>query len=205
MFDIYLACLSNAALHRRTAVQIELAVGLCIAHDFAADPAEGRVMLTSVYASAGYNCLSPDGNDYKTVNRRVNTSFLLFDRVGFEPVHGAIARLAGHRRIEAIQGRLAPLELYTYDDVLAYCGRPRHNAASTVSASTAAPAPQRRADDQPGVVHVTSRHIDVSVPPAATRAEVMEIVVKLVALAETLNGVKRGRGRPIGSKNKSHT
>lgn len=181
MFDIYLACLSNAILHRRAAVQIELAVGLCVAHDFIADQAEARVMLTSVYASAGYDCLAPDGRDYKTINRRVNTSFLLFDKVTAEAVAGAIAELGGHKRIETVQALLEPLQLYTYDDVLAHCGRPRGGAAP----SDPAPAP-KRGRPAAAVVHVTTKHIDVAVPPSATRKEVLDLAVKLVALAETI-------------------
>lgn len=185
MFDIYLACLANAALHRRAAILIELSVGLCIAHDFITSEAEARAMLVNVYASAGYNCLAPDGHDYKTINRRVNISFLLFNKIGADAVGAALGNLPGHRRIEAIQAMLAPLALNSMDDVLAYCGRPRANGTPHHHVPVAL---TRRAADNPETIHVATKHIDVPVPPTATHSEIMELVVKLVAIAQKRNG-----------------
>lgn len=187
MFDVYTRCLSNAIMHRRAAVQIELAIGLCVAHDFD-DAAEARAMLVNVYAASGYNCLSPDGNDYKTINRRVNTSFLLFDKIGRDAIHEVVAHRHGHHRVEAAQELLRPLVLCSYDDVLAYCGRPRSGGLTKPAAVTTTP-PLRRAADAPGAVHVRTPHIDVVVPPTATSSEVMDLVVRLVALAEKRNKI----------------
>lgn len=188
MFEVYLACLSNAVLHRRAAIQIELAVGLCVAHDLVDDPAQGRVALTNVYASAGYDCLKPDGRDYKTINRRVNNAFLLFDKLGNEAVARAVRGTAGHRRIEAVQGMLEPLQLYTMDDVLAFCGRPRASQARQPAAPAEPATLARRAVDKPGVVHVKTEHIDVPLPPETTRAEIMQLVHELLQIANTFDG-----------------
>jgi hypothetical protein len=197
MFDVYLACLSNAVLHRRTAIQLELAVGLCVAHDLVADPAQGRVMLVKVYASAGYECLVPDGRDYKTINRRVNNAFLLFDKIGDAAVKRALRGQQGHRRVEAVQALLEPLQLFTMDDVLAFCGRPRASQSRVSATPAGAPeaAPARRAVDQPGVVHVRTEHVDVPLPPETTRAEIMELVSQLLKMADTFDGGKVSRPR----------
>lgn len=194
MFDIYLASIQNAILHRRAAVNIEIAVGICVAYDFRDNPTEARVMLTNVYASAGYDCLVTDGVDYKTVNRRVNASLLLFEKVGADPVGKAIATLTGHRRIEAAQELLAPLNLQTMNDVLGYCGRP---VARSAPAPVAVVAHTRREADHPGTRHVRTAHIDVPIPTTATRAEVLDLVAQLLKLAETLNNEKR---RPVATK-----
>lgn len=208
MFDVYLACLSNAVLHRRAALQLELAVGLCVAHDVVEDPALGRVTLTNVYASAGYDCLAPDGADYKTINRRVNTAFLLFDKVGADAVARALRGHSRHRRVEAVQSMLEPLKLYSMDDVMAYCGRPRASQAKRTevaahvrgghTSSTSAPTPplMRRAIDHPDVVHVRTEHLDVPIPPSATRAELMQLVAELLKLANTFEGGRVARRRP---------
>lgn len=197
MFEVYLACLSNSVLHRRAALQIELAVGLCIAHDFAEDPAQGRVTLVQVYASAGYDCLKPDGRDYKTINRRVNSSFLLFDKIGDPAIKRAVRGKSGHRLVEAVQSLLEPLQLYTMDDVLTYCGRSRAGQARTqVVAHERGATPARRAADHPDVVHVRTEHLDVPVPPTVTRAELMQLVAELIKMADTFGNGRVARRRP---------
>jgi hypothetical protein len=202
MFDVYLACLSNAVLHRRAALQLELSVGLCIALDSVDDLALGRVTLTNVYAAAGYDCLKPDGADYKTINRRVNTAFLLFEKLTAEVVKQAARGTSGHRRVEAVQSMLEPLKLYAMDDVLAYCGRPRASqakrteVAAHVRGGSPTPPPMRRAFDAPDVVHVRTEHLDVPIPPSATRAELMQLVAELLKLANTFEGGRVARRRP---------
>lgn len=206
MFDVYLACLSNAVLHRRTAIQLELAVGLCIAHDLVDDPAQGRVTLAQVYASAGYDCLKPDGRDYKTINRRTNTAFLLFDKLGATAIARAVRGTSGHRRVEAVQGMLEPLQLYTMDDVMAFCGRPRASQARPpvqVEAHERGAAPARRAIDQPGVVHIRTEHVDVPIPPDVTRVEIMQLVAELIKLADTFKDGRVARRRPGRSRKDS--
>jgi hypothetical protein len=205
MLDVYIACLSNAVLHRRAALQLELAVGLCVAHDNAHDEAFGRVTLVSVYANAGYQCLSTDGADYKTINRRVNNAFLLYNKLGDEAVKRAVRGNAGHRRIEAVQAMIEPLQLYSMDDVLAFCGRPRASQARVVTPAAGAPAPARRAADRPEVRHIKTAHIDVPLPPEATRAEIMEVATELLRIANTFDngkvaGPRTGRRRPGRSR-----
>ena len=109
-----------------------------------------------MYASAGYDCLTPDGLDYKTINRRVNMAFRLNDHID---VSGALLGKRGHRRIEAVQAVLSTLELHTAADVMRYCGelpagapRPRPVPAEPVSLG-------RRAIDRPDVVHITTDHL----------------------------------------------
>lgn len=202
MFDVYLACLSNAVLHRRAAIQLELAVGLCVAHDLVDDPAQGRVALAQVYAAAGYDCLKADGADYKTINRRVNTSFLLFDELTAEAVARTVRGTAGHRRVEAVQAVLAPLQLHSMDDVLAFCGRPRASQAkpATTPAATPEQHPARRAVDKPGVRHVRTEHIDVPIPPDATRVELMQLAAEIIRLADTFDKGRVSRRRPGRSR-----
>lgn len=201
MFDVYCACLSNALLHRRAAIQLELAVGLCVAHDLVDDPAQGRVALAQVYASVGYDCLKPDGRDYKTINRRVNTTFLLFEKLGAEAIARAVRGTGGHRRVEAVQAAIEPLQLFTMDDVLAFCGRPRAGQVRQQAPSvTPEHHPARRAIDQPGVVHVRTEHLDVPIPPTATRVEIMQLVAELIKMANTFGNGRVARRRPGRSR-----
>lgn len=196
MFDVYLACISNAVLHRRAALQLEIAVGLCVAHDAMEDTALGRVMLTNVYASAGYHCISSDGADYKTINRRVNAAFLLFAKIGDAAVARAVRGNVGHRRIEAVQAMIEPLRLNSIDDVLAFCGRPRPSQTRAIAPPGPAATLARRAIDKPGVVHIKTAHVDLPLPPETTRVEIMEIVAELLKIANTFDGGKMSRPRP---------
>jgi hypothetical protein len=195
MHDLYIAAISGAMLHRRTALHIELAVGICIAYDFVDDEVPARVALTNIYAASGYDCLTRAGLDYKTINRRVNVAMQLFDHLGGKRMK--IGAVAGMRRIEHVQRIVEALTVQSINDVLLLIGRP---VSSTPAPAARMPVPRteqaRRAVDAPGVQHVRTEHLDLAVPPGTTRSEVLQLAAELLKLAETLNGpVKRGRGR----------
>lgn len=201
MLDIYAKALGKAFIHRRTALHLELAVGLCVFWDKKGeDPAQSRVELVRCYAETGYDCTAPGGSDYKTVNRRVNTAWLLWEHLG-----GArkirLGKVQGQERIAAAKAVVQALGVRTAYDVLDLVGRSqrRERAADSPRRERSTGSRQqpdssakpngnhaRRATDGPGVVHVKTRHIDVPIPPAATKAELMNLVGKLVKLAETI-------------------
>lgn len=184
MLNTYVDVIRNAMLHRRAAISIELAVGLCIAHDFRdSDGSDARVQLVNVYSTCGYDCTTPGGADYKTINRRVNAAMRLYDHIGAEAVAVALGRSKANRRVEAAQAIIAPLELYSIADVIALVSGPVV-APPTARAQRTEQPKQRRAADTPGLPHVRTAHIDVTIPASATRGELLDLVAQLLKLAE---------------------
>jgi hypothetical protein len=187
--EIYARAIGQAITHRRKALCLELAVGLAVAHDNKNDEAEGRAALVRVYADAGYDCLKPTGRDYKTVNRRVNMAFLLWNHLG-----GArkirLGRVRGAEKLTAAKEIVAMLEVSTAYDVMDLVGRSQRRERETNSQRRES-SMTRRATDQPGTAHIKTEHIDVPVPPTATKREVISLIRKLQKLADRLGGKKR--------------
>jgi len=207
MIDLYAKALGKAFTHRRTALHLELAVGLCVFHDNKSEePAQARVELVRCYAETGYECMTPAGSDYKTVNRRVNTAWLLWEYLG-----GArkvrLGRVNGTARIDAAKKIVEALEVRSVYDVMELVGRSQrrerdlgseHATDTTQSASSANvnASLSRRATDAPGVVHVKTRHIDVPIPPDATKRELLTLADKLIKLAEKLGENEKPTTKP---------
>ena len=75
--------IQHSDLTRRDALRVEIAVGLGLFYQSGRVTKDSKDMLTQVYAESGYDCLLTDGKDYKTINRRVNNSAILFERLGY--------------------------------------------------------------------------------------------------------------------------
>lgn len=211
--------LAGAMLSRRSALQAELAVGLII---FAMEGEANRAakqMLNAIYADAGYQCLSAKDIDYKTVNRRINVTASLFEVIGLEKVAAWLDSKAELQAISAIITQLEPLQFFTINDVLAFVGKPAGDQERREARKTAAPqnvpaqAPeaasgagnqaagpfQRRAEDRPGAVRIDTNTLHLSIPPDAKPSELIEVAMRILALARE-KGVNHAISAPVSSK-----
>lgn len=193
--------LQAAATNYKAAIQLELSVGLAVFHMQGGTSNEARATLKSVYAAAGWSCMKFADADYKTVNRRINATASLYEKV---PVAKWVGQLAEMMAIEAICEGLAPYELYTMQDVLRYA-TPSKRAYKRAAAVTPhagilsgpddAPATNhsgqerilqqfRRAGDQmrEGMKRISTEHLSLTIPEDVTRAEIVDMAMQLLSL-----------------------
>ena len=178
----YVVAIKNASMHRKSALHLELAVGLALFGDSGT-----KADLTDVYAAAGYDCLQPEGADYKTINRRVNASEWLFDHLGPDEIAAWSAGLAKAPRIEAIRAKVEALKLDTINAVKALVGRPVVPNRTVVEPGNGVEAKERKQRfAAPTTQHVHLEHIDIAVTADATRGELMAAAEKLMEMAASL-------------------
>jgi hypothetical protein len=139
-YEVFVAAISNAALSRRAALQIELAVGLIhFTQENGGTDTAGKANLKAVYHAAGYDCMAKADRDYKTVNRRLNMTAKLFDKFGSSLVNGWVEKCAGDTEalIAYVVTELQSYAFHTLDDVADYIGveSNRTRAASTKNKS----------------------------------------------------------------------
>lgn len=185
--------LASAAINRKHALQLELAVGLAVFLMHGSTSKEGRAMLVDAYAAAGYRCVHISEMDYKTVNRRINATAALFEKL---PVATWVGKHNDTLALKCICQGLEPYELYTISDVQRYA-LPAPKAASKAPVAVA-PAldivegPRtgqdkiiqqfRRAADQ--WKHVNTLHLSVPIPDDTPRDEIIELAMQLLSIAK---------------------
>lgn len=183
--------LRAALQNRRTAVQVEMSVGLAVFHSHGGATKDARKMVVHAFCAAGYECDSIGGRDYKTVNRRINATVSLYEKM---PVAKWIGKLEGIDAIHAVFDGIAPYELHSIQDVLRYAA-PHKVAAAKVAVvpntDILAGPPTghekvlqqfRRASDRTDARLVSTEHIHLAVPKDADVDEVMDIISQLMLL-----------------------
>lgn len=123
-YTVMTQAIANAALSRRAALQIELAVSLIhFTQENGGTDSTGKANLKAVYAGAGYLCMTKADRDYKTVNRRLNAMAKVFDKMGSSLVNGWIAGKGDtESTINYVVTELAAYGFDTLDDVMDYVG-----------------------------------------------------------------------------------
>jgi HAMP domain-containing protein len=189
--------LSTAAINRRVALQIELAVGLGVFLLYDGTGTGARQALCEAYATAGYQCLAYNGIDYKTINRRINACAELFHRVDARAWAGKVNEEV---LIRALMIGLEPLALQSISDVHRYCApakKPRTVGVKPHTRVLGGPGGHtgqdavlsmfRRATDQvrKGAEHIETEHLALVIPADTTRDELIELAGKLITLAES--------------------
>ncbi len=153
-------------------------------------------MLTEAYAAAGYRCVHINEMDYKTVNRRVNATAALFEKL---PVSKWIGKHSDAAAIQSIYSGLEPYELFTISDVQRYALPAKAKPAAEVKVQPNADILNvptggharvmqqfRRAADQAGAA-VSTDHLNVVIPKDTPRAELIELAMKLLQMAKESN------------------
>jgi hypothetical protein len=197
--DTCTSALTAAAINHKAAIQLELAVGLAVFHLYKGTNKDARKMLAQAYSLAGWQCQKFADPDYKTVNRRINATASLYEKV---PVAKWIGRLEEMDIIQAICEGLEPYQLYTIQDVLRYAAphrvqdkkfavAPAHDLLSGPAANNHTGQDRimqqfRRASDHidEGSRVLATDHISVVIPKETTRAEVLELARQLLVLAD---------------------
>lgn len=197
--DTCTSALTAAAINHKAAIQLELAVGLAVFHLYNGTNKDARKMLVQAYALAGWQCQKFADPDYKTVNRRINATASLYEKV---PVAKWIGHLQEMDIIQAICEGLEPFQLYTIQDVLRYAAphkvqgktlavEPAHDVLAGPIGSNHTGQERimqqfRRASDhiEEGARVLATDHISVVIPKDASREELRELALKLFALAE---------------------
>jgi hypothetical protein len=178
----YVTAIKKASMHRKSALHLELAVGLALFGDSGT-----KADLTEVYDAAGYDCLQPEGADYKTINRRVNASEWLFDHLGPDEIADWSGDLKKGPRVEAIRAKVESLKLDTINAVKALVGRPVVPNRTVVEPGNGVEAKERKHRfAAASVQHVHLEHIEIAVTADATRSELMAAAEKLMEMAALL-------------------
>jgi hypothetical protein len=190
--------LTHAAMNRKAAIQIELSVGLAVFHLHGSSSKEARVMLVDAYAAAGYRCVHINEMDYKTVNRRINATAALFERL---PIKKWVGHHSDIDAIRAICEGLEPYELFTIQDVIRY-SLPNKSVGSikvTPDASilslptgnnhtghdTVMQQFRRAADKVNGEsTRVATEHLALVIPQGTPRAELIDLAMQLMGMAK---------------------
>jgi len=197
--DTCTSALTAAAINHKAAIQLELAVGLAVFHLYKGTNKDARKMLVQAYALAGWQCQKFADPDYKTVNRRINATASLYEKV---PVAKWVGHLEEMDIIQAICEGLEPYQLYTIQDVLRYAAphrvqdkkfavAPAHDLLSGPAANNHTGQDRimqqfRRASDHidEGARVLATDHISLVIPKETTRAEVLDLARQLLLLAD---------------------
>lgn len=191
----------------RSALYIEVSVALAMfsSSSTGADRSTKRVVM-DVYAQAGFE-VATTGRDYKTVNRRINASAALYDKLGSEAIAQAMHGLREGKAIESLCNYLA--ETHKFDSinaVLEFVGKPveqtntsevraaRSNkeaaAANAEAVSINARIEKRQAERQAellddGII-VSAGILSIVIPRTCTAEEVRAMATKLTEFADRL-------------------
>lgn len=181
--NICIEALRGSLQLSRQAIQTEVAVCFVVfyEHDGVINQ-ETMKALRSVYAQAGrVDCATPESRSYKTVSRRMNRCADLYETVKHSKMKRVLKDVPDKGMIAAIKEFLAPFEIESMDDVATHSGKPRKPTEKVEHEH------DRRAADEPGTIHVKTKHIDVPIPPDTTKTEIMALAKKLLALAEKMD------------------
>lgn len=204
--SVWITALSGAEGFHRDALQVELAVGLSVFSvkaDAAKVTPDAKKALREIYGKAGYACKTPQGEDYKTVMRRVSAAADLYQHLGGrETIVDWIGDAAPREQVKCIMEHVKEHRFDSINDVLAYVGKPvvtkRPREGRTMPSTGAsdqnvanalvAAATLRSATGKLGLPaeRVFSQGaMTVAVPMDATYDDVMKIITDLTVFAAT--------------------
>lgn len=204
--------LEKAVGFGRSALYLEVSVSLAIfaSSSTGADRATKRVVM-DIYSQAGFD-VSHTGPHYKTVNRRINASAALFDKLGAKAVSIAMRGMREGKAIESLSSYLG--ETYKFDSinaVLEFVGKPveQTNTPEVRAARSAKEAAennavavginarieQRRAERNKEIQQdllddatiVSAGQLSLVIPRDCTSAEIRAMVAKLNDFADRLD------------------
>lgn len=208
---IWVNSLTDAGMFHRDALQLELAVGLSLfaSMNDGTRMIDAKRALRKIYEKAGYACATPQGEDYKTVARRIGVAADLFTFIGGkETIIDWVEDATASKQIPALVAHLKTFNFDGINSVLAYINKPvtkRQRLADKNEDNKAVPAElsaedkalamlldkqvaERRAAEEQGIPpgrifsHGTMQAV---VPFTATYDDVMALVQDLMLFAKT--------------------
>jgi hypothetical protein len=190
----------------KQALYLEVAVSLAVfaSSSTGADRATKRVIM-EIYTKAGYNT-KVDGEDYKTVSRRINAAAALYTKIGKESILTAMRGLREAKAIDSLCGYLDDTYNFTgINAVLEYAGKPvkqtntaearAARAASGEDTATATRIGERMSanrmkyqapeEDTDGTI-VSAGKLSIVVPSDCTVSELRTMAAKLTEFANRM-------------------
>lgn len=165
----YTKALVEAAMHKATALEIELSVGMAVMYECAPSKRLGRETLLTVYNGAGWQCDKPGALDWRAVNRRITACVALYDHL---TKSGDLAQaLDGVKPVDsvaALRPLVAALKVKSVNEVLLACEKVRP--------------PRKPAEHHEGV-RVDAGHLHIFIPPSCTREDLIAMATKLMTMA----------------------
>jgi len=186
------SAIENAAGFSKSALHLELAVGLLLFANHGKTDLSAKKELAIVYQQAGYKCATPNDEDYKTVNRRINVAAEFFDWLDGKPtIDEWILATTEMQSIQAIVRHLEDeFNFKGMNSVMATIGKPvilkrdRQRAATKPETGQ-----QPEAEGQPSEQQITSQ--EGAQTPTAEQQGVASLLAEKSAEAE-----KKGAGAP---------
>jgi len=174
----------SALVTRGDALKVELAVMFAVVLESEGNKRLAREAVYQVYNSTGsYQCAKPSDRDWKSVGRQITAGFALYEMYEAEVSQWA----NGHKHgdlIAAFVEHIAPLKLRTVNEILTLCEKvrkPRNRIGGRI-------VPE-------GAYEVSTEHVSFFIPPDVRAEEVMTIINKLMAYANTLLDVDKVQER----------
>ena len=166
----------SALVNRRDALKLELAVMFAVTLESEGNKRLAREAIYQVYHSTGsYQCDAPQARDWKSVGRQISAGFALFDFIEHD-APGTIATWAnGYKHgdlITVLAEHIATYKLATVNEILTVCEKVRK--------------PSSRRSVPEGAYEVQTEHVHLVIPAGVKADELMTVINKLMAYANTL-------------------
>lgn len=174
--------LGVAAVNRRAAFLIEMAVGMAVYAQHTRVDKTSRAELYGLYGAVGYDCVAADGADYRTVHRRITAAGHLFEHTGAAAIETWCAGHSGADAVRAIVAQIAHLDVATVNGVLAMAGRPVTPRALPGPTEEPGGTPRRRAEDRGERIDVGHAHVVLD--EGVTREDLIDLAAQLIELAK---------------------
>lgn len=170
--------INKALADHASGLRMELAVAFAVILDSGKARRLARAVLCECYAAAGLQCSQPGDRDWRSINRRIGAALALFDFIGLDEITKWANGKQRTELLDALAAQLAPLKLRTVSEILEVCGKIKPRSRSGGASG--------KSQETPGTQHVDTTNVHVVIPPATTRAELMEVALALMKLAEQI-------------------
>ncbi len=191
--EFCISSMNTSLMNSAAALQVEIAVSLLVYSNLGSAGINEKKVLRDVYASAGrFDCLKPDSPSYQTISRRMQRSAAVFDKIGAKKIGKLVNGKSDQEALDSLIIGIKHFELMSWDDVQQFVtGVDKKSARMPKHEIEGLPEPEnrveykRRATDKEGAIHIETSHIKLDILQEATAKEIMELVQKLIQVAES--------------------
>lgn len=164
----YTKALVEAAMHKQSALEIELSVGMAVMYECAPSKRLGRETLLTIYNGAGWQCEKPGTLDWRAVNRRITATIALYDKFMAQDVAALADTHKAADLVNALRPAVAALKVKSVNEVLLACDKVR--------------APRKPGEHHDGI-RVDAGHLHLIIPQSCTREDLIAMATKLMQMA----------------------
>ena len=145
----YVSALTSAMVSAKYALLLELSVSLAVYYENKGASRDAKRSIAVIYNQAGWNNLDPKDEDYKTVQRRIGVSGLLYDWLGESQIGEWLEGVHEMQAIQKISHSLEEYDLRGMNSVLALVGKPVKRVSPKEKEQEKTKAAQAQAKEQP--------------------------------------------------------